>query len=640
MVFKKRWALTLALALMASSFLPLSPALAEEASTEPIEFVDEDETAVEPEVNEDSLRYLLLVDSFETAERIPTRRLSTPAEVVVVTADEIDANHYQSVDEALSHVNGLVMGFINGSDRVLTLVDGRRSFMHPPMKAIERIEIVMGGGSALYGSDAVGGVINIITKRGDHDETHVDVNTGSWHRHRYEITNQGNDGRLGWFIDAGIGKSRPFKSSSGENHADDYDEKYASIRLDHRFDDRNSLTFDLQHYSNRSNKYRTDRSPNYFPSNFTPKYELDNQVALTYKFKETTSTPGFLRYFNNYSDIDHRLYGKGSSRLQGVDYQNGWEMGQHRLIVGVEWHQSSDEHERWSYAQKKINNTAYYIQDTISMGKWTLVPGTRLDHNGQFGHQWSPKVAANYSPDDQTKIFASWGRVYQAPNARQLYTDMTRWMTVGDSLIPYRYESWQGSSNLNPETGHTETIGVEHDFSDKVNASLSLFNAKITGYLDLNDYGATVDDIRLLDLNYVNSSADKQRGINFVYRQKMDDHWSYNLGYAYIHRDRPLGSEEYISHWRAPRNSYRASLRYQNGPWRASLHGIMGTGAGGTNYMEDDFALLDFNISCDVSDWATVYAKAINFTNQNRSYYGRGFNAPGRLFQVGVDCYF
>ncbi|MBR1578920.1 MAG: TonB-dependent receptor [Selenomonadaceae bacterium] len=639
---KKRWALTLTLALMASSFLPSSLTFAEEVSTEPAEVIDE-ETLVEPEVNEDSLKYLLLVDSFETAERIPTKRLATPADVVVVTADEINANHYQSVEEALSHANGMVMNFINGSDRVLTLVNGRRTFMNPPMKAIERIEVVKGGGSALYGSDAVGGVINIITKRGDHDETTFDVNTGSWHRHRYEITNQGNDGKLGWFIDAGIGKSRPYNSRGADNHSGDYDEKYASIRLDHRFDDNNSLVFDVMHYSNHSNKYRTDRNMSYFPSNYTPKHEIDNQISLTYNFKEESSTPGFLRYFNNYSNVDNVLYGKGKSRLQGVDYQNGWELGQHKLIVGVEWHQSSDEHERWDYAQKKINNTAYYIQDTITMGrKWTLVPGTRLDHNSNFGSQWSPKIAANYSPDDQTKFYASWGRVYQAPNARQLYTHMTRWMSIGG--IPYRYENWNGSSNLQPETGHTETIGVEHDFSDKANISLSLFNASITGYLDLNDsgsrYGVDPYVAQLLNLNYVNSSEDEQRGINLMYRQKMDDHWSYNLGYAYTHRDRPLGSEEYLNHWRVPRNSYKATLRYQNGPWKASLHGIMGTGAGGTNYMEDDFALLDFNISCEVSDWATIYAKAINFTNQNRSYYGRGSNAPGRLFQFGLDCYF
>ena len=610
----------------------------EELSSELEEF---NPMEVDAEVNEDSLRYLLLEDFFVTAERIPSKRMNTPAEVAVITSAEIDANHYQSVDEALSHVNGMVMGFINGSDRVLTLVDGHRTFLYPPMKAIDRIEIVKGGGSALYGSDAVGGVINIITKRGDHDETHVDVNTGSWHRHNYEITNQGNDGKLGWFIDAGIGQSRP----NAYNSNDDYDNKHVSIRLDHRFDERNSLTFDFMHYSDRSNKYRTRDNEFAFDSYFTPKYELANQLSLSYNFKEGSSTPGFLRYFNNYSDVDTTLRGKGTSRLQGVDYQNGWESGQHKFIIGAEWHQSSDKNERWSNAQKKITNQAYYLQDTISMGnKWTLVPGTRFDHNSQFGSQWSPKVAANYSPDDKTKIFASWGRVYQAPDVHQLYTS---WYPAALSRndIPYYYIKWHGNKNLNPETGHTETIGIEHDFSDKVNASLTFFNAKISNYLDLNDYGGTYANtespygFRFYDLEYVNSSEDKQHGAILSYRQKLDDHWSYNLGYAYTHRERPLGQESYISHWRAPKNSYRAAIRYQNGPWKASLQGVMGTGSDGNLYMEDDFAFLDFNVSCEVSDWATVYAKAINFTNQHHSYYG-GKNAAGKLFQFGLDCYF
>ena len=207
---RMRLTLPLTTALTFGAILP-SAAAAEEVEACEIE------SEVEAEVNEDSLRFLLLVDTFETAERIPTSRLSTPAEVVVITADEIDANHYQTVEEAVSHVTGVValnspaqdIILVSGNRRVLVLVNGRRTFMHPPMKAIERIEIVKGGGSALYGSDAVGGVINIITKRGDHNETTVDINTGSWHRHTYEITNQGNDGKLGWFIDAAIGKSPP-----------------------------------------------------------------------------------------------------------------------------------------------------------------------------------------------------------------------------------------------------------------------------------------------------------------------------------------------------------------------------------------------------------------------------------------------
>ena len=199
---------------------------------------------------------------------------------------------------------------------------------------------------------------------------------------------------------------------------------------------------------------------------------------------------------------------------------------------------------------------------------------------------------------------------------------------------------------MEPESGHVETIGVEHDFSDKVSASLSLFNAKIGNYLDVNDfnsYYANSESYGLLvanDYRYVNSSKDEQRGVDLVYRQKIDDHWSYNIGYAYTHRDRPLGAETTIQHFRTPKNSYKASIRYQNGPWKASLHGMFGSGSNGSHYVEDDFAFLDFNVSCDVSDWATVYAKAVNFTNQNRSYYGRNANSPGRFFQIGLDCRF
>ncbi len=642
---RMRWMMPLTTALMAGMILPTSFAATNEtaeSSDAAQEVSTEDLSAIEAEVNEDSLRYLLLVDTFETAERIPSRRLDTPAEVVVITAAEIDANHYQSVREALSHVNGMVWSFINGSDRVLTLVDGHRTSLNPPIKMIDRIEIVKGGGSALYGSDAVGGVINIITKKGDHNETTVDINTGSWHRHRYEITNQGNDGKLGWFIDAAIGKSRPysFRGSGDPDYREDYDNSQYAIRLDHRFDDRNSLTFHFDHDSTRA---RLKWSPH--------EYGLVNQLSLTYNFKEGTSTPGFLRYLNNYSHSDTQYMGKGNSRLQGVDYQNGWEMGQHRLIVGAEWHQSTDEHERWWNAEKKTTNQAYYIQDTITMGdKWTVVPGTRLDHNSQFGSKWSPKVAANYRPDDQTKIYASWGRVYQAPSAIQMYTRWHKYWYQDE--IPYQYENWRGNPNLKPESGHTETIGIEHDFSDKINASFSLFNASISNFLDLNDYAFDYDNdhapsdtrwpgkLHWVDLDYVNADRDKQHGLNLDYRQKIDDHWGYNLGYAYIHRTRPLGNEDYINHWRTPKSSWRAALRYQNGPWKASLMGTFGKGSNGSTYLEDDLALLDFNISCEVSDWTTIYVKAINFTNQNIHYYGRRWDAPGRLFQFGIDCRF
>ena len=70
----------------------------------------------------------------------------------------------------------------------------------PSVKDIERIEVVKGAGSALYGSDAVGGVVNIITKKAKENRTEVDLNTGSWKSHNYELYNQGSDGGLSWTI--------------------------------------------------------------------------------------------------------------------------------------------------------------------------------------------------------------------------------------------------------------------------------------------------------------------------------------------------------------------------------------------------------------------------------------------------------
>ena len=147
-----------------------------------------------------------IVDVVVTAERMPSKVMSTPADVTVITAEQIEANHYTDVAEALEHITGVVVNngdsngdqevVINGDQRVVVLIDGQRLNndqgsmgrasaslgMIPSVKNIERIEVVKGAGSALYGSDGIGGVVNIITKKGSKHETTLDINTGSYGR--------------------------------------------------------------------------------------------------------------------------------------------------------------------------------------------------------------------------------------------------------------------------------------------------------------------------------------------------------------------------------------------------------------------------------------------------------------------------
>ena len=124
-----------------------------------------------------------------TANRLKNTKVDTPADVTVITSQQITDRGYRTVTDALDDVPGArVMQngvgayeshiMLNGDERVLVMVDGRR-FNHsmgtmvkstfdahtlPPVDMIERIEVVKGGASTLYGADAVGGVINIITK--------------------------------------------------------------------------------------------------------------------------------------------------------------------------------------------------------------------------------------------------------------------------------------------------------------------------------------------------------------------------------------------------------------------------------------------------------------------------------------------
>ena len=589
-----------------------------------------------------------------TADRIPVNKWATPANVITITDKDIEENHYQSIQEALNHVNGIIVPvspdipIVNGLEKVLILIDGHQLYNDgvgyrdtvemsaiPSMKNIKRIEIVKGGGSALYGSDAVTGIINIITKKGERNETTLDFNTGSWHQHNYELTNQGVTGDLSWFVTGGIHKSGLFNYQGNverrynpDSRESDKSDNAFTVRLDYKLDDRNSLTLAGHHITHKYNRAFN------FPTGVPHRYKsmLYNNVSFVYNFKENSQTPGWLRYFNDYKardgyDNNRTRDGVDDNRIsnfrvQGLDYQNSWILGQHKIVTGLEWHQMDMKHWSWNYDKQKTINRAAYLQDTINLGKkWKILPGVRYDNNSEFGHQWSPKFAVNYRMDDQTKVYASWGRVYRAATPYQLYVDQS---------------NLKGNPRLSPEKGHTEILGIEHDFGSKAGINLNLF------YVDLKD---AIDVEEQADGNnrFVNVKNEKTRGVELTFNQKMDEDWSYDLGYVYTKVD--IEGFDASGSFTQPRNTYRVGLHYKHGIWQANLLGIMGHGglsADSFNAMR--YAVLDLNVNCKVHDNATIYFKLNNLTNQNYSYYGKNGNniytSPGRSFITGVDFRF
>ena len=578
-----------------------------------------------------------IVDVVVTAERMPSKVMSTPADVTVITAEQIEANHYTDVAEALEHITGVVVNngdsngdqevVINGDQRVVVLIDGQRLNndqgsmgrasaslgMIPSVKNIERIEVVKGAGSALYGSDGIGGVVNIITKKGSKHETTLDINTGSYGSHNYELTNQGSDHDWSWFITAGMQKRGNYKyKADGDDSAtrehSDYHKTSFSLRVDKKLTDNSSLRLNYNHR-------QQDMAGISWGTIFHQKHNY-NYGSIIYNFKENQPVQGFLRYFANYKSTDYM--GDYNTHMHGIDYQNGWQLDKNnKLVAGAEWHRSTSTNAAKNYVDKNITTTALFVQDTMKLSdKWSFVPGLRMDHHSMFGTHWSPKVAFNYQASSKTRAYASWGRVFKAPTTDDLFYE-DAWMHC--------------DPNLKPETGHVETIGFTHEFSEKAVFDMSFFWSKLSNAIHW------VPDAMY---NYYaqNISEEKKHGINLALSGKLSSQWSYEAGYSYIK------SEAYASVYGNNRpyyepNGYRLGLHYRYDRWKANLEARMGSGLDKQNYGCNNFAIWNFNTTYAATKNVDVYFRVNNLTNQVYTWYA-GYPLQGRSFYLGAKVSF
>lgn len=586
-----------------------------------------------------------------TAARIPTKKMATPADTTVITSRQIEDVHYSSLSEALQHVTGVTivnstpgaldLFRINGDDRVVVLVDGRRMNSDmgvgsgranvnlevlPPISAIDHIEIVRGNGSALYGSDAVGGVINIITKKRIENQSAFEVNTGNWGTQQYNLTNAGSHDKTSWFIDTGYGKQNYMKyhgvNGTTKQNNTDFRDNTLTLRVNQKINHASSLDAAYDHKSFDGNVPGAVS----YPSPLALQ-RLTNNVAFTYHFKENTDTPAYVRYYNNYTTTYEAT--RFSSRTQVIDAQNTWKITDDQTLTGgLEWRKSNSSNADSGYSNKVLINQAAYLEDIIAISsKMTVTPGIRLDNNSQFGFHKTPKVAMNYQADNKTNFFASWGRVFSAPQTDDLYYNVY--------YSDYGYGMY-GNENLKPETGYSESIGMNHRFDAKTNISVSLFKSRI--------YNAIrwFDDPVTYDWYVYNLNSEKKSGIDITLQKQINKAWNYDVGYSYINTktDTGIGQGFMTDIKNAQPNGYHVGVYYAQNAWKANLQMTAGTGRNTTVYSNNSYVLWNGGVSYDASKNTTVYFKMNNITNKRyETYTGYAvgdYPMPGRYYQLGV----
>lgn len=594
----------------------------------------------------DALRKKIPVKLSE-AKIVPPTPTIPPSQsnTTVITAENMEAHQDTTVQQALQRVTGvtvneMVPGIssyvkLNGDDRVLILVDGQslanaqgsgygRGSVDlaslPGIGAIDHIEVTKGSGSVRYGSGAVGGVINIVTKKGDRRESSLDAYTGSWGMHGYTLTDSGRAGATSWLVSGSLEQREYYAFPHGANtdHSrGDIAKKSLSLRLDQDLTDQTSLTVKAYHqdYHGHGSTYKADPAGWYLTAN-KPIDRLVNDYSVTYHFKKQTAQPGFLRYFNDYQ----RTYWSNHyfTRTQGLEWQDNWQLGSHQHVTaGAEWTEDMGTNYEAHYIDKKRHNQAFYAEDALTFGKFTVTPGLRWDRNSTFGSHQTPRLAMNYKANDAFNVYASWGRVFSPPRLNDQF-----YMTTSRGKI-----TSQGNENLQPEEGYTETLGFQYQAGPKTVLEGSVFHSDLQHVIRWNR--------AVVPHEAENLDEEDKRGFELTWKQKVNDKWDYEGGYSYIRTKVDKGAGLTFDTTYNQPNGYHAGIHYHSGKWQAGADMTAGTGRNDTYYRNNSYVVWNVSASYSPDAATTMYVKVNNLNDEAYDLY-HNYPAAGRNWQVGV----
>lgn len=610
----------------------------------------------------EDLQEFALDDMVITASRVPTQKVDTPADISVITKEEIADQNYANVSDALRAIPGVnVLGsgakgssmgqdkiLLNGDERVLVLVDGRRMNLGssgnssadwlPPVNAIERIEVLKGGGSALYGTDAVGGVINVIMKKGSDIGNHVTVKAagGSWNAEQYAISASGsNDSGLGLIVSAT--KERrgeyKFKNANGKSQMlknSGYDDTGVIVKLDQKVGEDNRIGVNFEHINAEGG------SPfGYSKWGTTDSHKrISNNVALRYDWNESSDEKGYVQVYKNYQHAHFRSPSV-SNQSNFTDSTVGFEAQQNfkfsetdAFTAGLEYYKTTVDNNALYTGKRDINNKAIFAENRWEFAPtWQLNTGLRYDHHSRYGSEVTPKVALNKKFDENSNVYLSWGRVFNAPTTDDLF-----WYQPG------AYPTY-GDPELKPEKGYVWTLGGNAKLNDKTDISASVFYSDIKDAIDwVWDDGTTTQAI--------NVNKEKRRGLELSLNHDFDDNLSAYASYTYVQvkQDKGYGFAKDLT---TKPNIYRAGLKYKNADWLFTLNANAVTGQSEKQFVDSSYFTLDLGAQYKINDNAKLFINGYNLTNARYAEFGglykngeAKYPMAGRSFIIGAEYTF
>ncbi|MFG0804988.1 TonB-dependent receptor plug domain-containing protein [Pseudomonas fluvialis] len=531
-----------------------------------------------------------------TASRSEHSLADAPASVSVITAEQIKARGAGNLLEALRGVPGLnlngrqvggrkTLSIRGAEDRhTLVLIDGRRisstddtighsdyQYGWVAMEQIERIEVVRGPMSALYGSEAVGGVINIITRKGGqqwHGGASVRGELGEGPAGDGHQMSASASGPLGeWFdLALGVEDRRRAPTPRPENKAtsdiEGQDRQSGNLRLGFTPSEGQRLQLDMLRSEETRRRHeqntRLPARPYYLDT-----YDLQRrQDALTWQ-----ADWSLLRSELRYSEAEFEVNNKRSNNIAPTRPQRledrvwdgnlAFALGDsHSLTLGAERREEFLENAGLTGGSDSALHKALYVQDEIALADdWALTLGTRLDHHAIFGSESSPRAYLVWRASPELTIKGGYGEAFRAPTLKQISPNY-----VG-AEGPHTF---LGNADIQPETSRSWEIGA--DWRDEQSAyTATLFRSEIK---DLIYYNLLRRVGPRSIYQYDNISEARIDGLEVALRRALGGGFSLASSMTWLDaRDRD--SDDKLTG--RPEFSATPSLAWQQGAWGAEL---------------------------------------------------------------------
>ena len=432
-------------------------------------------------------------DVVVTATRTEADVKMVPNTVEVITADDIEKLGATDVYSALRLADNVqIMNTSTGfghrismrgmsSDSTLIPINGQRTAIEDTettqnllaldrinVHNIERIEIIRGAASAQYGSDALAGVINIITKKSTgKPSVTVGATTGTTNMSNYYHIDLGRQGKFSSTFDMNFSKDRqwtehevsglPVKNLQGPKQSYNFSGTY-------ELGENKNLNLDLGYYKDKLSGDWSHKEYNLgawggIVRLQDAKLETERRDASLSLTGKTKKDDYMVRTF--YSKLDKfrflpytalaKEYGETNKySIWGIEAKNSHKVnGDHTLTYGTEYDRYDVDGVNFGKDGdngKNLNTYAAYIQDEWLLGdKWEIIPAVRYDHHSEFGSKTTPHIGVTYLANDHNRFKANWGEGYKAPSVSELYMDYTHMgvLTLGNpNLRPEESKNW------------------------------------------------------------------------------------------------------------------------------------------------------------------------------------------------------